>query len=648
MPLYIAPRQDTGLPLQALDERYDTRTAGITDMSASQISALLHSASGTPGMPAASPSHGGAIDTRFTRRSLTVNAGSGVSLCSYFNAFPASYWRAHTGVRQIRLLLTATGSGVITLFKSNCRGLSSPVGHLRAHGRKDPETLSLVIPLTGVVDGGWVWFEADADAGTPLTLSDASWQVPSAARKAPAPGMASIVITTFNRERYCLRQLSTLAAAPDLLGRVSAIRCIDQGTRPVSGQPGFPAIRDGLGEKLQYIRQRNLGGSGGFSRGMIETLDAGDGSSALLLDDDAIIEPESLLRAIQFEDYVRRPTIVGAGMLHLDDRSVLYTQAERFDTRTLLHEQYVTNHDFAVSPLASSPALHRRVDSGYNGWWMSLIPAAVMRKIGFALPCFLKFDDIDYSARAAENGFPTVSLPGVAIWHQAWHGKNESRSWQEYYNQRNRYMYALLHCGKANRHVPMILLRHCTGMGLGFIYSGIALDRLALKDLLRGPEWIVRSYSSTMGRVNEVRSRFADTKPLPDDAETPVPVLPFTNPAAHPLSAEQVSRLSHKAALDAWLHPRSGAHDRRPGTQIDSAQAAWQALLGVDSALVAAPDGNSEAWLRRDDRLYRHLTARTIRLAVRLVRRWGRLHQVYCEAHLGSRRMWEEIFAQNH
>lgn len=638
LPLYVTSPGPYHTPPEALDERLSSHVADLASMSTTQICTMLADTSLYK-----SPSDFDANKLHLSRTSCTIPAGTDAGLCTYFNAFPASYWRFWTKVRHVRFSVHARGQGTITLFKSNCRGLSSPVGRI-AIDTNNFHKFSATIPLTGVIDGGWIWADICAGSSSSLTIADASWQVPASARTARKPGMASVVITTFNREKYCLRQLRILEGAQSLLKRVSAVRCVDQGTHPVIAQPGFAKIKSELGEKLQYLRQPNLGGSGGFSRGMIETLDAKDGSSALLLDDDAIIEPESLLRAIQFEDYARMPLIVGAGMLHLDDRSVLYTQAERLNPATLLHEQYVTNHDFAIHPLATSPRLHRRVSSGYNGWWMSLIPAAAMRKIGFALPNFIKFDDVDYSARAKEHGFPTVSLPGVAIWHEAWHGKNESRSWQEYYNQRNRYLYALVHEPRANRRVSAMLLRHCTAMGLSFIYSGIAQDEMALTDLLRGPKFLIDSYPTTMKRIANLRSRFADTKPLPEGSPVPLPTTAFEDVEAHPLARRALSRLSRKAALSAWLHPRSGAHDEKPATEVDSAQTDWKSFLGINSALVAAPDANSVSWLRRDDRLYRHLTWQVLRLGREIVRNWPKLHKEYTSANLGSRQMWERIF----
>lgn len=68
---------------------------------------------------------------------------------------------------------------------------------------------------------------------------------------------------------------------------------------------------------------------------MYETLKAKKSDFVLLLDDDAISEPESILRSIQFSDYTVRPVLVGGGMFHLDNRTMLYTQGERINARRM-------------------------------------------------------------------------------------------------------------------------------------------------------------------------------------------------------------------------------------------------------------------------------------------------------------------------
>ena len=169
----------------------------------------------------------------------------------------------------------------------------------------------------------------------------------------------------------------------------------------------------------------------------------------LLLDDDVIVEPESILRMVTFANYCKNPTIVGAHMFDMFDRSVLHAYGEVVNPwRNFYDKPYddmVMGHDLGRSNLRSTHWLHRRVDVDYNGWWMCLIPTAVIHEIGLSLPLFLKWDDAEYGLRAKEAGFPTVSFPGAGVWHVSWTDKDDSVGWQAYYHERNRLITALLH-----------------------------------------------------------------------------------------------------------------------------------------------------------------------------------------------------------
>lgn len=150
------------------------------------------------------------------------------------------------------------------------------------------------------MDGGFIWADMESASNDSLTVTDAQWQVPTQERRAPHNSSLSIAITTFNRPSYCLNQLQTIAAEKNLRDHLDTIYCVDQGTDRVQDQPDFQQTRELLGQQLTYILQDNLGGSGGFSRGMYETVRAQKSAYVLLLDDDAITEPEAILRAFSF------------------------------------------------------------------------------------------------------------------------------------------------------------------------------------------------------------------------------------------------------------------------------------------------------------------------------------------------------------
>lgn len=639
-PLYISSWAPSHVPPSAFDFQKTVRRAPGSSLTLAQVSAQTRKATSLR-----EPKQ--AHYTITSRYGVDVDKNSHVTLCTYFNAFPASYWRYWTPVRTIRLELEASGSAIVRLFKSDSMGLNSPAGELTI-SHASHQIVTIDVPLTGTIDGGFVWFNVQTRDDA-FSLHHANWQVKAQAKRKHGLSTFSVAITTFNREPYALRQLKSLANDSLLRERLDTVYCIDQGTHPVSALDDFDNVQKQLGDQLTYIRQGNLGGSGGFSRGMHETVKAGKSSSVILLDDDAINEPEALMRAVQFADYTYHPSLVGAGMLHLDNRAMLYTQAERMNRHTILHEQYIENHDFSLQPLVDFPQFHRRVDSGYNGWWMCLIPVEVMKKIGYAMPVFIKYDDMEYCYRARANGYPTISLPGVAIWHQAWHNKDSSRSWQEYFEQRNRVLFALLTYDKPLPALIKHVLIHESSMGMRFIYSGIAMNNLALKDILAGPETIVKKYPTAIADVNAFRSQFEDAHNLTDDElkAVPLPHHAFYDRGKLLMSLRKASLFGMLATVRSLLLPRSGKDDSAPDIALPAQEANWQTMDKTTSVLVATANSNAMSWNRRDDRMMREAMKEGFELAYQIVKNWETLRKRYRDYGFASAQTWEKLFASS-
>ena len=185
---------------------------------------------------------------------------------------------------------------------------------------------------------------------------------------------------------------------------------VDQGRRNVADDPAFPEAEALLGPRLRVIRQVNLGGSGGFSRAMLETLDDGRSENVLLLDDDVVCEPEGIARAIAFARHGRRPTVVGGHMFSMHERSVLHAVAEVVRPwQFLLGRRPPRRSTTTTSPAAPSgppPRPHRRLHADYTGWWMCLVPTEVIRDVGLSLPFFIKWDDAEFGRPGGGRGDP--------------------------------------------------------------------------------------------------------------------------------------------------------------------------------------------------------------------------------------------------
>ncbi|GAA2037837.1 glycosyltransferase [Pseudokineococcus marinus] len=595
---------------------------------------------------------GGAVsgDQVLGRRRFLVPAGTRSSFATYFNAFPAGYWRRWTVVEQVRLSVRTSGAGTVTVYRSNAKGNAQRVTSSRVGGDHGSD-VAVDLPLRAFNDGGWYWF--DLAAGTQdLRLEEASWSTDDGAGR--GAGTVAVSITTMNRPDYCARLLATLGEDEGLRDVVTRVRVVDQGTQTVSAETEhFPRARAALGDRLDVVHQANLGGSGGFARGMVESLSDGV-DHVLLLDDDVVVEPEGILRAVTFADLARTPTIVGGHMFSMFQRSLLHALAEQVQPwRTWWGPATATHHDHDLgrSGLRSTPWLHRRVDPDFNGWWMCLIPTSVVRELGVSLPLFIKWDDAEYGLRAREAGVPTVSLPGVAVWHVPWTDKDDAVDWQAYFHARNRLVVALLHSPYARGGA---LVRESLGISvkhlLSMQYSTAELRLMALEAVLEGPEHLHRDLATTLPRVREVRAGYDDAVVRPD--ATAFPPQRRRKPPRRGRDVQvPENRLAGlvQAATGTLkqLRPVDELARRHPQVAVPHMDSRWWLLAQFDSALVSTADGTGAAWYRRDPARFRALAARTTAAHRRLLAEWPRLAAEYRAAlpDLTSPDGWRASFA---
>lgn len=586
------------------------------------------------------------------RRTAVVSKGRRVSFGTYFNAFPASYWRRWSILGSVTLRLRLTGEAMIVIYRSSAKGHSQPIEMISVDA-EEVATVERSLSLRPFIDGGWYWFDIVAGQRG-ATLIEAEWAAP--AEPAPAertrPGRISIGITTFNRPEFLLENLRTLGEAPEVLELLDAIYVVDQGTSKVREHQDYADATKKIADKLRLIEQGNLGGSGGFSRAMSETLRAGLSDYVLLLDDDIKLEPEGIIRAATFADLARRPTIVGGHMFSLNERSVLHAFAETVSTPRFwwgAAPNTRTEHDFGRRNLRNTPWLHRRAESDYNGWWMCLIPTKIIAQLGLALPVFIKWDDSEYGLRAKEAGYPTVSLPGVAVWHIPWLDKTDALDWQAYYHIRNRLVAALLHSPhERGGQLPAESLERQLQHLLSMQYSTARLRLLAVEDVLSGPDHLHRDLPVKMKELRELRLRYTDAQTADDlerfpvaERQSPDNITAATTPTSKVTLARKVM-----AGTARQLKPvRKGARTR-PQMALPHQDVAWFVLARMDSALVSEADNTSVAWYRRDPKLFRSLMLRSVSAHRRLGRKWPQLAERYRTAmpDFTSPQRWQETF----
>src|SRR6201986_1826799 len=99
------------------------------------------------------------------RTSLQIGAESEVSFATYFNAFPASYWRRWTMCTSVVLRAELTGTGRVDVYRTKATGARIFVeGSEFASAGEQPVTVEVQVALAPLEDGGWIGFAIPTDS----------------------------------------------------------------------------------------------------------------------------------------------------------------------------------------------------------------------------------------------------------------------------------------------------------------------------------------------------------------------------------------------------------------------------------------------------------------------------------------------------
>ncbi|WP_043837779.1 MULTISPECIES: glycosyltransferase [unclassified Amycolatopsis] len=448
------------------------------------------------------------------RGSVTLEPSAKVTGNTYFGRFPASYWQRWTTATEVKLEAVVTGDGLLSLGASDMLGDPRVVDAKQVSGVKGAK-VELTGKLDKFYDGGALWLDLETEGGQTLRVEQVRWTVDAPETIRPT----AVTICTMNRADDCLKNLQALAADVSSLDTLDAIYVADQGTDLVESREGFEQVAKDLGEKLHYIKQPNLGGAGGFTRGLYEVAGhtATEHANVLFMDDDVLLEPDLVVRVTAFSNRSANPIIVGGQMLNLLHPNQLHVGAEYARLNTLEPGQPV-QHSLSTADLlgvdeetGAPNRQERRLDAGYNGWWSCLIPYEVVKAIGYPLPFFFQWDDAEYSYRAREYGFPTVTLPGAGVWHADFHWKDWDE-WHRYFNLRNSIITAALHSPFNLNLLSRVLMAQLVRYLLGMQYGLSATLIKAVEDFLEGPEILRDGGVEAMKEIRRIRDAYPETK----------------------------------------------------------------------------------------------------------------------------------------
>lgn len=248
---------------------------------------------------------------------------------------------------------------------------------------------------------------------------------------------------------------------------------------------------DYIVKNSKLIPNINLGGSGGFARGMIEVIKKSGYTHVLLMDDDIELPQTSfelLLGTLRYLKDELKDQFIPAAM---------YSQSNRTRQTTWIEGTSIgKNHN--VASIKNNLRMLERFKQKYNSmkpgsvtcsWWLCCIPFTHVIDYGLPMPYFIKWDDSEYSLRAKFN-FKPVILLGFAVWHMDFSNKGSKQI--EYYRERNRLYTALIYSRRFIRDEVLYALKSFRR----YFRKRSLSERLSIlisanRDVLKGSQWFL-------------------------------------------------------------------------------------------------------------------------------------------------------------
>ena len=237
---------------------------------------------------------------------------------------------------------------------------------------------------------------------------------------------------------------------------------------------------------IKVFPNKNYGGSGGFTRGMMEAVKKGGYTHVLLMDDDISFEPEVFIKTIRILQYTKKsntPLWVGGQMLMEDSPQLQYESGACFKNGRIIG--FGRNLDLSQEQNLFENEKEKEVQ--YNAWWYCCIPIECIHNSGLPLPFFIKADDIEYGLRINPE---ILLMNGIGVWHTDFSQKYSP--YLEYYIKRNELIVsALYQNGNGSLAGIKKLIRSAGKAILIGDPKTVKFLLLAYEDYLKGPDFFL-------------------------------------------------------------------------------------------------------------------------------------------------------------
>lgn len=409
-----------------------------------------------------------------------------ISFNTYFNSFSIEKWNEYTFIENLSLNLKATGKCRIDLYEATLTNGEVQTRLLESKDKYSKENeITLSFPDVRNLRGICYFTITSDDVPCEITDGFYGTEIDSKLINRVKIGIG---ICTYKREQFILKNLKaiqdTILDNPESELRDNLeIIVSDNGETLQNYNYSHP--------KVKIFPNINAGGSGGFTRCMIEAIKAQEKLNLthfLLMDDDIVLDPAVLTRTYKLLQLLKKEhqdKLLGGIMLKIEKP---YEQLEKGAKRlsNFCKEWCIRNNpDFNLSEFNEvlTNELTNSAVPDYNGWWYCCIPIHYVTPCNLPLPFFIHCDDMEYDYRIGKE---IILINGIAVWHSL---QNKYSPTLAYYDIRNRLIASFIRdsaqCTSILKVIKYILL-HYISFSCRYMYLDWNIFSLSIKDLCKG------------------------------------------------------------------------------------------------------------------------------------------------------------------
>ncbi|MDR0920527.1 MAG: hypothetical protein LBM93_14975, partial [Oscillospiraceae bacterium] len=380
---------------------------------------------------------------------------------TYFNSLSIKKWRKYTNVSELYLVLNISGDFDINLVykklspeiannnfktidaqlefacknekndmanRSICYNIINKaktetlLGEVKSYSNSILSTVVLPISLN---DDFIVGFELNVK--TNVKIHSGGYYVKADENLLNNVDIA-ICTTTFKQEKFILHNLNEISknifnseetGGLEDLGKHLFINVVDNGQTLPNTE---------IHENIKIFPNPNVGGAGGFSRGMIEALNEKnsgefDATHIIFMDDDVKILPESLKRTYALLKLLKKEysdSFISGAMLDLDLLNLQYEDLGFVSTQLNAYAPVKQRLEMHLIESVLKNDIDIPLKNRYAAWWYCCVPIKYVAEDKLSVPIFYRGDDIEFSRR---NNPDFITLGGICIWHKGFEKK---------------------------------------------------------------------------------------------------------------------------------------------------------------------------------------------------------------------------------